>query len=421
MEQYNYNFEMQTMLTHFASAFDGITIKRFNGEKYEKSAFKIPIMFAPKSHILQDLTGKTDTVKIPVMAFSIKGQGRDKERIKNKLDEIVYKNEDGSLVNLKAVPWNVQLELTILCKYQEDLDQILENFSIQSNPYIIFSWKEPKSGRQIRTEVQWDENITIDYPGIADHGPKDFPFRITATTNFTLKGFLYKTNTTPVVPICHINADIIPTSKFYCNYFDLSAATKDNKKLHYDIEGRPNIRYVNPYYINAESSPTITIQGTGFNDTMAVYVSGSDPDMYPLTFYQPNTAYDGFYGYLVKDFTPISNEKISFTLPPPSAIGFTDIIVHNSCGIGKLTEDSNRCSRVENPYPIHMPEHYNWCVLQFPYLNGLIITSNINNLETIDCSQQIVIYEEETVDKEAIIIKIKQLMELGDIAISELT
>jgi len=377
-------------------------------------------MFAPKSHILQDLVGKTDTIKLPIMAFTIKGQSRDNERIKNKLDEIVYKNEDGSLVNLKAVPWNVQLELTILFKFQEDMDQILENFSIHSNPYIIFSWKEPKSGRQIRTEVLWDGNIALEYPGINDHGPKEPPFRITATTNFTLKGFLYKTNTTPVVPICHINADIIPTSKFYCNFFELLAATRDNEKLHYDIAGRPNIRYVNPYYINKETSPKITIQGTGFNDTLAIYVSGSNANMYPLTFYQPNTAFDGFYGYMVDNFTQISDQKLSFTLPSPSAMGFTDIIVHNKCGIGKLTEDANRCNRVENPYPTNMPDHYNWCVLQFPYLNGLIVTNNFGYVEEIDCLEQIITYDEEVINKEAIIIKIKQLMELGDISVAEL-
>jgi hypothetical protein len=277
---------------------------------------------------------------------------------------------------LKAVPWNVQLELTILCKYQEDLDQILENFSVHSNPYIIFAWREPKSGRQIRTEVLWDENISIDYPGINDHGPKDYPFRITATTNFTLKGFLYKTNTTPVVPICHINADIIPTNKFYCSFFDLSAATKDNVKLHYDIDGFPDIKYVNPYFVNKGTMPQITIQGTGFNDTLAIYISGSNPDMYPSTFHQPNTAFGGFEGYLVNEFSQISEQKLSFTLPAPSAMGFADIIVYNKCGVGKLTEGVDRTSRVENPYPANMAEHDNWSVLQFPYLNGLIISNN---------------------------------------------
>lgn len=423
MEEYNYNFELQTMLTGFASAFDGVRIKRFNGQKYEKDQIKVPFTYAPKSHILQDLAGETDTIKLPIMAVTITGQGRDNERIKNKLEEFNYKKTDGSYVSLKRIPWNIQIQLEILAKYQEDLDQIVENFSLHTDPYIIFSWREPKTGIEIRTEVLWDGNVSYKYP--TDNTPKDPPFRVTASTNFTIKGFIFRANQTPITPICHINADIITTNKFYCNYAELSAATVDNARLEYDISGVPKLRYVSPYYLRKDQSPTILLQGTGFNNTLGVFVSASNPDMYPLTTFTPFTATDtpfpAFNGYTVSEFNLISPTELSFILPPASAIGFVDIIVVNSCGYGKLTVDANRCNRVENPYPITMPEHYSWCVLQFPFLNGLIISNELNDLETIDCSEQIITYDEETFDRDAIIEKIRELMLLGDISAGELS
>ena len=424
MEEYNYNFELQTMLIGFASAFDGVRVKRFTGDKYEKDTIKVPFTYAPKNHILQDIVGKTDTIKLPIMAVQVKSQGRDKERVKNKLDDIIYKKPNGSIVNVRAVPWNIVVEMSILAKYQEDMDQILENFSLHSDPYIVFSWREPKTGKDIRTEVLWDEQINYQYPG-DNQMPKDPPFRITATTTFTIKGYIFRTNLDPIVPICHINADIITTSRFYCNYTDLVNATLSTAKLEYDISGVPKIRYVNPYYLRDGISPKITIQGTGFSNVQGIFLSGSNSEIYPLTTFTPFTAtdtpYPAFDGYTVEEFEVHSPTEISFTLPAASAVGFVDIIVVNTCGYGKLTVDADRCNRVENPYPTNMPDHYSWCVLQFPFLNGLIISGNMNDFSPIDCAnEQIITYDEESIDKDAIILKIKELMALGDITLSEI-
>jgi hypothetical protein len=411
------------MLTGFSSAFDDVLIKRFNGKRYEKDSIKVPFVYAPKSHILQDLVGKTDTVKLPIMAVQIKSQGRDNDRTKNKLEEYTYKKPDGSYVNVKAVPWNIQVEMTILAKYQEDMDQIVENFSLHAEPYIIFSWREPKTGKDIRTEVVWDNNVTYTYPG-DNQTPKDAPFRITATANFTIKGWLYRTNLVPVTPICFINADIITTNKFYCNYAELVAATADNARLEYDISGVPAIRYVSPYYLREGQSTSIKIQGTGFNNVQGVFLSGNNSEIYPLTTYQPFTATDtpfpAFDGYSITEFETLNPTEITFTLPPTSAMGFVDIIVVNQCGYGKLTVDANRCNRVENPYPTTMSEHYNWCVLQFPFLNGLVI-SNEFYTDVIDYTQTMITYDEESIDRDAIILKIRELMELGNVSVGDLS
>lgn len=418
MDEYNYNFEIRTLLTHFAAAFDGVKIKRFDGKKLSKEIVKVPFVYAPKSHIVSDLLGPTDTVRLPIMAVEIKGQGRDNTRVKNKIEDIKYRNEDGTYVNLKVVPWNIQVQLTILAKFQEDMDQIVQNFAVNTNPYIIVSWQEPKSGRELRTEILWDGNVSYEYPG-KNQGPKDPPFRVTATTSFTIKGYVFKAEIENSTPICFIETDYIFTDKFYCNYDNLLNYTSGNTTETYSITGRPILRYVSPYYIVEGQSPTITLQGYSFGDVNGVFLSGSDPAMYPMSTFQPFTALDVFKGYPVGEFSKNDN-TITFKLPPPSSNGFVDIIAVNTCGYGLLTEDSNRCNRVENPYPTDDPNHYTWTVLQFPYLNGLIIADFFDPL-CIDYHDCQTIYTEGECDKNAAITAILQIMSGCNISLAELS
>jgi len=349
---YNYNFEIRTLLTHFAAAFNDVKIKRFDGKKFEKEVIKVPLTYAPKSHILNDIIGLTDTVRLPIIAVEITSQSRDNERIKNKIDDLTYKNSSGNFSVLRAIPWNISVTLTILAKYQEDVDQIIQNFAVNNNPYAIISWQEPKSGRELRTEILWDGNISFVYPG-KDQGPKSPPFRITATTNFTIKGWIFKTISENAKPICMINTDYAFTDSFFCNYPELTAYLSESEVDSYSIKGKPNVRYVIPEYITKTSSPKITIQGFWLQNTVGVFVSGSNPDMYPLTEYKPFSEEDSFFGYKVDNYEN-SSSSIKFTLPNPNENGFVDVIVVNSCGIGNLADDSSEYSFYSGGIPVNI-------------------------------------------------------------------
>lgn len=419
MQDHNFNFEIQTLLKHFIAAFNDVRIKRYDGRRYAKKTIKVPMTISPKSHIIQDLFGKTDTVKMPIMAVEIMSQGRDNERVKNKLRDVQYRQEDGTFINLQFVPWNIKVNLNVLAKYQEDMDQIIQNFTMNTDPYAIISWQEPKSGRELRTEILWDGDVQYEYPG-KDQAPKDPPFRVVATTSFTIKGYLFKTAIENSKTICNIDTEYFFTDRFYCNYDDVLEFSQDLTSESYSISGRPVLRYVAPYYLTEHQRPQITLQGYGFGNVNGVFVSGSSPDMFPLTEYQPNSAIDSFWGYPISAYTKTDN-TITFTLPAPSSHGFIDIIATNTCGQGILTEDADRCGRVENPYATTDPEHYSWTVLQFPYLNGLIVSDRFDPL-CYEPDNQIYVYEEESpLEREALITKIKELMAEGDISVDELT
>lgn len=88
-----------------------------------------------------------------------------------------------------------------MTKYQQDMDQLVTNFAPYCNPYIILSWKIPQGDKyfapfldkdapiqELRSEVLWNGNITLDYPKDID---SNVPYRVSASTGFTIKGWLF--------------------------------------------------------------------------------------------------------------------------------------------------------------------------------------------------------------------------------------
>jgi hypothetical protein len=400
MIEQNHNFEIETALLHFKSAFDDTVINRYSHEDSNnvgikgnvQQKIKVNYVFGPKQRILADLEGKTDTVKFPIVAICPTGMGRDDQRVKNKNDNLRFRLTDGSYGNYQIVPWNINVSMSIMAKFQEDVTQIISNFAVMSNPYIIFSWREPKTGREVNAEVFWDGQVAMEYPGSNADLPPNAPFRVMATANFVIKTYLYRTAIENTANICKINTDIVTTKNFYCDYESLVKETADNDRDSYEILGKPQLRYVKDWYFTTGETPNIIVQGDGFALTDAVFVSGSNPEMYTLSSYE----YYGnkFKGLMVPEFEIVDAQTISFTLPAPSALGFADIIVVNECGMGQLTVDADRCSRVENPYKTTQIEYYEWQVLQFPYLNGLIISNEMNGGYVIDYNQQMIYYAE---------------------------
>lgn len=377
MNSYNYHFEIATNLKMFESAFDDAVVKRFDGvTNTVRDTIKVNFIFGPKSRIIADLQGKPDTIKFPVIAISPTGYAKDTNRLKNKLQDMIYQQEDKEYVNIRAIPFNISIQMTILGKYLEDIDQLIQNFAVYANPYIVYSLREPITNRELRVEALWDGNINLNYPTVGSELPPSSPFRVEATTNFTIKTYLFRTNLTPIKPICYIPTDIVVTNNFYCNYDTLTAFTSgSNMKDHYDIEGRPKIQFVKPFYVETGTQPTITIQGNGFTDIIALVLSANNEDMFGSNASGPYTGTDLEIrnGYLIENFNMISPRELSFTVPSASAPGKFDIFAFNSCGYGQLTVDSNRADRDVNPYPTNHPSYSSWEVLQYPYLSGVTV------------------------------------------------
>jgi len=418
VNEYNYNFEITKNLKMFEHVFDDIEIRRYEdmtGRQTDR--IKVNFIYGPKMRVLQDINGKTKTVKFPAIAMQSTGMQRDDSRIKNKINEIEYVSRGGTYTNLQAVPWNINVQLSIISKFQQDVEQIVQHFAVFTNPYVAYAIQEPKTGNKLNVEVHWDGAVNIEYPG--DNMGPELPYRIIATANFTIKTWLFRANLKSSSPICYIYDDIIPTNMFSCDYAILEENANNTEKDSYYISGKPQLRYVNKYYFRTNETPKITITGDGFKGLKNLYLVPSDSSMYELQTY---TLEEGvsIEGYEIKEFTIPNTQTLSFSIPTASAIGFVDVVAINECGWSRLTTDANRCNRVENPYPVTDPEHYNWCVQQFPHLNGLVISNNLND-DIEDVSDEIIVFEEESVDRDSVIEQIKNLMSLADISVDDLT
>ena len=222
MKNYTFNFEVQTLLEQFVSAFNDIIIKRYDNTKTlapSLSGIKVDFVYAPKQRVYDTLnTPAPGGLTVPVVAVNITTLSRDPKRVSNKLEGFYIDtgdNDNTSLIKkiLQPVPINIGVSMTIVTKFQSDMDQIISNFVPYCDPYIIISWKlpNPKNNKipyEIRSEVLWDGNIALDYP-------KDLaanqPFRLSATTNFTIKGWLFKKSDDIINKIYTIDSSFFDT------------------------------------------------------------------------------------------------------------------------------------------------------------------------------------------------------------------
>ena len=203
MRNYTFGWETQTVLEQFIGAFNDIVIRRYDNQKNivpSVSAIKVNYVYAPKTRVFNVLNNLSPGgLTLPVVAVTIGGISRDPSRIFNKIDgfDAPYSSAASTLDYNKKVPQpvpiNIAVNMTILTKYQADMDQILANFVPYCDPYVIISWKMPNVNPlyplEIRSEVLWNGNIAINYP--IDLSPNQ-PFRVTADTSFTIKGWIFR-------------------------------------------------------------------------------------------------------------------------------------------------------------------------------------------------------------------------------------
>jgi hypothetical protein len=204
VKNYTFNWEVQTLVEQFIGAFNDVIIKRYDENETlvePVTGDKVLFVYSPKQRVFSNLNSPAaGGLTVPVIAVNIGSISRDQARVFNKIDgfTIDYDPKDGSGNFLKhipqPVPVNITIDMTIITRYQADMDQILTNFVPYTDPYIIISWKLPSNHKsntpyEIRSEVLWSGNINMQYP---DNLGATQPYRITATTQFTIKGWMFK-------------------------------------------------------------------------------------------------------------------------------------------------------------------------------------------------------------------------------------
>ena len=270
-----FHFEVHDLLTQFIAAMDDVVIGRYNKNREKKEELKVRYVHAPKERVLFDIINKAQNITVPVISVSITSLQRDVGRVFNKIDGLyapVNKNPNG--INTARIPMpvpvNLSLALSIITNYQSDMDQIISNFVPYSNPYIIICWKIPEEFgvetlQEIRSEVLWDGNISMDYPIEMEAGTKP---RFTATTNFTIKGWLFPASGDDYYKnIYFVKSNFRTTSKLKLDYDSL--ASLSSEAVEYDS--------INELLKETEFAP---ISGSPYITNLYVHTSGGPMDVY---------------------------------------------------------------------------------------------------------------------------------------------
>lgn len=199
------------MLTQFVAAFDDCVVYRYDKQRVAKEKIAVRYVMGPKQRVLYDIVNQAKNLTLPVVALEQTNFKRDSNRVQNK-DQAMYRPHINSK-NLskipQPVPVSMDISVSIIANYKEDIDQIISNFIPWCNPYFIISWKVPESfgldfTDELRSEVSWSGDVTFDNPlDISE----DSKYRITANTSFTIKGWVFPTLEQNTAPIYKINSD----------------------------------------------------------------------------------------------------------------------------------------------------------------------------------------------------------------------
>lgn len=234
MRKETYHFEIKDLITQFTAAFDDIIIKRYDKNRVSQNKVQVRYVYAPKQRVLYDLVNKAQNITVPAVAINITSVARDESRVFNKLAGFYISKglSDNDARNVSQfyrtpIPVNIGIAMSIITKFQTDMDQIISNFVPYSNPYIILSWKIPlgllnpnyTALQEIRSEVLWDGNINLSYPVELQANEK---YRIVGDTGFVIKGWLFPAVEAPVGNIYQIDANF-HTEANITTYDDLSS------------------------------------------------------------------------------------------------------------------------------------------------------------------------------------------------------
>ncbi len=211
-------------MKQFVSAFNSIIINRYNKSRSIQDSIQANFVYAPKERVIHDLVNKSQHIKLPVVSVSMSNISRDPDRVFNKIQGFYISKAQTSTTGSfdtnhlpTPLPVNITVNMDILARFQTDMDQILSNFIPYNNPYIVISWKVPSSQHlvddlEIRSEVLWSGDISLDYP---KELTGTVPYRVSANTSFTIKGWLFKKNIdNNVANIFNIDQTFVPVSGF---------------------------------------------------------------------------------------------------------------------------------------------------------------------------------------------------------------
>lgn len=193
-----YHGAIRKTIVAFGRLFSDIKIERVSPDEETSQIVAVPLAYAPKEKWIvrldsdPGLNNHTYT-SLPRMSFEITGYTYDASRKTNKMNKIVCTDETSTYNPSRKsvfspVPYNIDINLYILTKTQEDGMQILEQILPTFNPEYTLSVRALPD-----LELVQDIPVILNSVTVQDDYDGDFQTRrfVTHTLTFTLKTNVY--------------------------------------------------------------------------------------------------------------------------------------------------------------------------------------------------------------------------------------
>jgi hypothetical protein len=246
MFEYFYNEILRKTVVAFGSLFNNIEIKHTNASDNVVSVIKVPLAYGPTQKFLArleqsaDLSQKTQ-ITLPRMSFEFTGLTYDASRKVTTTQSFTVKDSTDGTKTKKAfmpVPYNMQFELSIMSKINDDCLQIVEQILPYFQPAYTLTVDLVESINEKRDIPIVLENITMqdDYEG-------NFTTRrvLLYTLRFTAKTYLFG-------PVSSATRDII--KKTTVSYIAGGTSTAPTREVVYTTEPRAIKNYTGTILTN---------------------------------------------------------------------------------------------------------------------------------------------------------------------------
>jgi len=236
MFEYFYHEILRNTVVSFGTLFNNISIKHKNNSGDVVSELKVPLAYGPTQKFLARLEQSPDLNKpvqmtLPRMSFEFIGLNYDPQRKVTSTQTFITSPTSDKTQEKKAympVPYNMEFELSIMTKLNDDMLQIIE----QILPYFQPSYNLSVN---LIKEIGEKRDIPIVLGGItmSDDYEGDFSTRraLIYTLRFTAKIYLFG-------PVSSASQDII--KKVSVGYISASSGGADAKSggrdLQYSVE-----------------------------------------------------------------------------------------------------------------------------------------------------------------------------------------
>ena len=273
MFEYFYNEIFRKTIISFGTLFNNITVKQ------EGSVVKVPLAYGPIQKFLARLEqapnlNQSVAISLPRMSFEFIGITYDPSRKVTTTQQFTVKDPDDGTETKKVfmpVPYNMQFELAIMCKLNDDALQIVEQILPYFQPQYNLTVQLMETIKEKRDIPIVLENVTMqdDYEG-------DYTSRrvLMYTMRFTAKTYLFG-------PVTSATKDIIKgVSVRY-----LAGGSKSTERdITYSVKPRAVKDYTDDVVTNLSEdiiAEAVTINvDDGSNVTVKKYIEVDGEEMY---------------------------------------------------------------------------------------------------------------------------------------------